>query len=146
MSAGALRDAASGGRAILEPNAEQTRPMVKREHIPIVSALSQIELFRGIPLEALARLAEYGQLCSFQAGEPLMRQGDRSEALHVILKGRVRVERQNPSHDEPLVLAEFLPGDVVGEMGVLEGAPRSATVSALEETETLGLSAATLAV
>src|SRR5438105_2096548 len=55
------------GRPILEPNAGQMRPMVKREHIPIVSALSQIELFRGIPLEALARLAEYGQLCSFRA-------------------------------------------------------------------------------
>src|SRR5688500_6249875 len=70
-----------------------------------------------------------------------MRQGDASESLHVILKGSVRVERRDNQADEALVLAEFFPGDVVGEMGVLDGAPRSATVTAREPTETLALTA-----
>ncbi len=119
---------------------------VKREHIPLVAALSQASLFRGLPLRALQRLAEQGHPNRFDEGSHLMRQGDASESLHVILRGRVRVERVLPGNDEPLVLAEFGPGEIVGEMGVLESAPRSATVTAIHDTETLGLTAPLLAV
>jgi CRP/FNR family transcriptional regulator len=118
---------------------------VKPEHIPLVSALAQTAIFKGIPLDGLERLAEQGQVNRFESGSPIMRQGDASESLHVILKGRVRVDRVQPDLDEPLFLAEFGPGEVVGEMGVLEGAPRSATVTAVHETETLGLTADALA-
>jgi CRP/FNR family cyclic AMP-dependent transcriptional regulator len=119
---------------------------MKAELIPVVSALTQTELFRGIPLPALERLAALGRRQTFATGAALMRQGDASEALHVILRGRVRVERYQQSRAEPQVLAEFLPGEIVGEMGVLDNAPRSATVVALDETETLGLTAGALAV
>jgi signal transduction histidine kinase len=66
-----------------------------------------------------------------------MREGDASDSLHIIVRGRVRVSQARPHAVQPLVLAELGPGEVVGEMGVLDNQPRSATVTALEETDTL---------
>jgi CRP/FNR family transcriptional regulator len=54
------------------------------------------------------------------------------------------VERSQPG-EAPLVLAELGVGDVVGEMGLLDSAPRTATVTALEETETLEIHATVMA-
>jgi CRP/FNR family cyclic AMP-dependent transcriptional regulator len=68
-----------------------------------------------------------------------MRQGDDADVLQVILSGRVRVERSAGAGSAPIVLAELGANDVVGEMGVLDGGPRTATVTALEETRTLEL-------
>jgi CRP-like cAMP-binding protein len=107
--------------------------------------LERVELFKPIPREGLERLAERGVLRRFPASAVLMRQGETSRTMHVILAGRVRVERWLA--DERVVkLAELGPGDVVGEMGLLDGAPRSATVTAIEDTETLEIHATVLAV
>ena len=103
--------------------------------------LAEANGFRDIPLDGLRRLAEQGQPRSFEAGAELMRQGEVGNAMYVILRGRVRVERSHPDLTEPLALAELGPGEVVGEMGLLDGSPRSATVTAVDETETVELSA-----
>lgn len=107
--------------------------------------LSQVEMFKALPLDGLSALAQQGQQRSFPAGAQLMAQGEVGETMYVILQGRVRVERSHPDLIEPLVLAELGPGEVVGEMGVLDDAPRSATVIAVEQTETLELTAPALA-
>jgi CRP/FNR family cyclic AMP-dependent transcriptional regulator len=102
--------------------------------------LNEIPIFQGVPEDGLNELSRQGQACHFQAGAELMHQGEPSTSLHVILTGRVQVERGHPSLSEPLILAELGPGEVVGEMGLLDGEPRSATVRAIEETETIELS------
>ena len=56
------------------------------------------------------------------------------------------MERSLPHLGEPLVLAELGAGEVFGEMGVLDQAPRSATIVALEPTHTVELGATALAV
>ncbi len=111
-----------------------------------LAALSQVEAFRLLSPEHLARLARLAQRRVFPSGSILMRQGDVSASMHVIVRGRVAVERSHPALSEPLRLAELGPGEVVGEMGVLDDEPRSATVIALEDTETLELSGSALAV
>lgn len=83
---------------------------------------------------ALARLIPYGERMTFPRGVDLMAQGDLSEALYVILEGRVSVLRSHEALQEPLLLAILGPGEVVGEMGLLEGQARSATVRAVEDT------------
>ena len=107
--------------------------------------LDTVAIFSSIPPDGLTRLAEQGQKRIFPAGSVLMRQGEVSDGMHVVVRGRVQVERSHPDLTEPLVLAELGPGEVVGEMGVLDGEPRSATVIALEETETMELRSAQLA-
>ena len=107
--------------------------------------LARIELFAAIPLEGLAALAERGRKRTFFALGLLMRQGDVCQFMHVIVKGRVRVERWHPALTAPMVLEELGPGELVGELGVLDDKPRSDAVVAVEDTETLELDRATLA-
>ncbi len=110
----------------------------------MTSPLADVALFKELPEPGLQLLAERGRPKRFAAGDPIMRQGDASDALHVITKGRVRVERSQAG-ETSLILAELGAGDVIGEMGLLDSAPRSATVTALEDTETLEIHATVMA-
>jgi CRP/FNR family cyclic AMP-dependent transcriptional regulator len=105
----------------------------------VVDALSKSEMFGGVPVDGLQKLAQTGINRHFPAGAQLMRQGDSSDTMYVILSGRVKVERSDHQAGGPLELAELGPGDVVGEMGLLDREPRSATVTALESTEVMEL-------
>ncbi len=107
--------------------------------------LAEVEIFRPLPEDGLEALAMRGKHHRYEPGEVLLRQGDLSETMHVLLTGRVRVERDQ-SEEGTVLLAELGPNEVVGEMGVLDHAPRSATVTAIEATETLELHATALAV
>jgi CRP-like cAMP-binding protein len=69
----------------------------------------------------------------FEAGEALFRQGDPSDVAIQILSGSVDVLRE--VGDEAIVLGTVREGEFVGEMGVLEGRPRSATVRAAAPVE-----------
>ncbi|TMC77877.1 MAG: cyclic nucleotide-binding domain-containing protein [Chloroflexi bacterium] len=107
--------------------------------------LAEVEIFRPLPEDGLEALAMRGKHHRYEPGEVLLRQGDLSETMHVLLTGRVRVERDQ-SEEGTVLLTELGPNEVVGEMGVLDHAPRSATVTAIEATETLELHATALAV
>ena len=102
---------------------------------------SKTRIFAGVPAAAMVAMGIRGTPKMFSAGTTLMEQGDPGSAMYVILDGRVRVERQRSDLGEPLVLAELGPGQVVGEIAVLDGEPRSATVTAVEETQTMELTA-----
>ena len=110
----------------------------------MTSPLARVALFKELPEPGLQMLAERGRPKHFATGEVIMQQGAASDALHVITRGRVRVEREQPG-EKPLVLAELGVGDVIGEMGLLDNAPRSATVTALEHTQTLEIHATIMA-
>lgn len=75
---------------------------------------------------------------SFKKGEILFKEGESSYEMYLILKGRVKIIKNN------VVLAELRSGDFVGEMGVLDRRPRSATAEAIEETIVQVLDAETL--
>jgi NTE family protein len=108
--------------------------------------LDPVGLFQGTSPEARRTLSERGRLRTFEAGEVLMRQGQEADAMYVILSGRVRVERDAPGQPAPALLAELGANDVVGEIGVLDGGARTATVTAIEQTRTLELHRTLLAV
>lgn len=107
--------------------------------------LERTKLFGALPSDGLRSLAERGKRRTFSKGDVLMRQGDPSPSLHVILSGRLRVERGETGR-EVVVLAELGSGEVVGEMGLLDNEPRSATVTAIEDTATLEVHADALAI
>lgn len=80
---------------------------------------------------ALGELAADGTVRSYDAGEALLHQGGPSDCLYVLLEGRVRVTVVDAEGHE-LLLDLLGPGDTVGELSVIDGRPRSATVSAIE--------------
>jgi CRP/FNR family transcriptional regulator, cyclic AMP receptor protein len=96
--------------------------------------------FRGpfsvLGREEAAEFAGLGHLATYGTGDALLRQGDRSDLVHVIVAGRVRVVRLT-RHGAEVLLALRGPGDVIGELAAIDPAPRSATVNAIENVSSL---------
>ncbi len=74
----------------------------------------------------------------YPGGQTLFHMGDEGSSLHIIERGRVKITIPSSSGEE-LILAILEAGDLLGELSLFDGKPRSATVQALEDTETLCL-------
>ena len=85
----------------------------------------------GVGDEASAALGSLGSVRRYDAGEFLMHQGGPSDSLYVLLEGRVRVTVVDADGHE-LLLDLLGPGDTVGELSVIDGRGRSASVSSIE--------------
>lgn len=95
--------------------------------------------FAFVERGTLPNLSERGRRRRFPKGTVLMHQGDPSNAMYLLVHGFVRVERMSPALVKPLHLADLGPGEVVGEIGIINRAPRSATVTALSDVLTIEL-------
>lgn len=89
---------------------------------------------------ALSDLAGRGSVRRYDTGEVLMHQGGPSDCLYVLLEGRVRVTVVDADGHE-LLLDLLGPGDTAGELSVIDGRERSATVSAIEPGRALRIPA-----
>ena len=105
----------------------------------IVDTLKSVSLFATLSPRFLRGLAKACKEREFQAEEVLVRQDSPGVGLFVIVAGKVKVVKRNES-GESLELATHGPGEVVGEMSVLDGARRTASVAAVEPTTCLVLS------
>jgi CRP-like cAMP-binding protein len=110
-----------------------------------MSALANVDIFQDFPSAGLDWLADHGRRQRFAPSEVLVRQGEVSGVMYVIVRGRVRRERSHPELSEPVAVLELGPGESVGERGVLDLTPSRESVTAIEPTDTLALSALVLA-
>src|SRR6266508_2997346 len=101
--------------------------------------LGQSSLLAGLPREELEQLAAAMRRRSYRRGEVIFHEGDPGETLHLVCQGRLKAVLASESGEEA-VLRIISPGQIFGEMALLDGAPRSATVVALEPVETASLS------
>ena len=99
----------------------------------IAMTLRQSELFAGLDNSQLARGAKGGSRLHYSAGEVLMEEGDAADSFCIILTGEATVRIAHDRHSETIDLGRLEAGDVLGEMGPLLDAPRSATVQAAED-------------
>ncbi|HEX8098622.1 MAG TPA: cyclic nucleotide-binding domain-containing protein [Actinomycetota bacterium] len=97
--------------------------------------IDALPLFDDLPVDALNDLAGRVQLRSFSSGQAVVRQGDRATAFYVVRRGTLRVVEENPESGEERTLRVLSRGEAFGELGLTEGARRSATVRATEESE-----------
>ena len=104
----------------------------------IVRALANSLLLRDLPEDTLERVARTARQRTYRRGEVIFHQGDDGNTLYVLESGRVKVEVDAESGDRAVV-AILVPGDCFGEMALIDGQPRSATVEALEPVEALVL-------
>ena len=95
----------------------------------VVTALARCPLFRGLSPEALRQVAQFGELQSLPAGTELVREGQPSDSFLLILQGEAAVLVAG-DRAEPTEVARLGALDSVGEMGLILGEPRSATVVA----------------
>ncbi len=102
----------------------------------IDEALRSTALYGSLDDADRARLADVSQLHSYAKGEALFSQGDVSDVLYTIVKGRAKVVKLMPSGKE-VILEIFGPGDPVGAVVAYEGLPYPAMCLALEPTTCL---------
>jgi CRP/FNR family transcriptional regulator, cyclic AMP receptor protein len=102
-------------------------------------ALGRCVLFERLGEDALAACVERLRARRFRRDETVFHQGDPGDALFIIGSGSVKVVLPSPDAGEAAILATLGPGDFFGELAMLDGEPHSATVIALDNTETLVL-------
>lgn len=93
-----------------------------------VMALKSAEVFAGIPDSVLAIIASVGEEIECTRDRDFIEKGELGDCMYVIQEGRVAI------HDGETHIADLGPGDVVGEMAVLDPEPRSASARAATET------------
>ena len=95
--------------------------------------LKSIDLFSQIPGEDLTQVALISTEETREQGDEIFAEGEAGDALYLVIDGRVRV------HKADRVIAELGERECFGEMAILDAAPRSATVTALSDTNLLKL-------
>ena len=106
--------------------------------------VSNLELIRRVPLFSMLTAEQAQSVASavvkrrYKRNAPIVMQGEKSNALSIILTGRARVITADTRGRE-VILATMHPGDYVGEMSLIDDEPHSATVSAEIQTDVLVL-------
>ncbi len=100
----------------------------------LLESLKKSILFRGLSEGMLRTITPLFEFREIQMGDVLFQEKDPSHEMFVILEGKVKASLFDNSGNE-LVLAELGPGEIIGEMGIVDEMPRSATVVALEKTK-----------
>jgi CRP-like cAMP-binding protein len=103
-----------------------------------IDFLAQVPLFSRFEREALEALSKHLQHHTVEAGEEIIKEGDRDRRLFVIVHGRVEVIKGRGGGTKRR-LATFGPLDYFGEMALIDDLFRSATVVARDKTELLSL-------
>lgn len=98
-----------------------------------VIALKQASIFAETPDETLVDVAVLLEEVSLDAGQTIFEEGDLGDCLYVVVSGEVRV------HIGERTLNHLHAGDAFGEMAVLDAEPRSASVTAVADTQLLRL-------
>lgn len=108
--------------------AEQAEELGRRR-----DALRQVEIFATLSNDERDTLAAHLIHAPFATGDTITRQGAVAHWLYIILSGRAEVSVSGPSGSMPVATLDA--GSVFGEMGMMTGEPRQATVTALEDVD-----------
>lgn len=103
--------------------------LIVLRNVPLFSDLDQVELER---LSRVATRRRAGR------GEQVVRSGESADALLILLTGRAKVTNFDEEGRE-IILAWLGPGEFFGEMGLIDGSARSASVVAVENCELLSI-------
>ncbi len=109
-------------------------PPVSARAAEVEETLREVTLFSHLSQRQRARLARFATTRDYKQGATIVRQGDTSMSLYVILSGSVRVNRESEGGGGAVQVEQLGAGGAFGEMGLIEDLPRAATVVAEEPT------------
>jgi len=99
------------------------------------NVLAEVPLFAGLGARQRRKVASLAQIRRFADGAPLVRAGGPGDALHVVLDGKVSVRRRGKAARALGI------GSIIGELALLDGGPRTASVVAQGDVVTLTIGA-----
>ncbi|OBK79246.1 hypothetical protein A5650_08390 [Mycobacterium sp. 1164985.4] len=127
----------------IDPNRRRSALGLASRHAEIrpaadgeVDPLGALPLFAGLDQETLRALRGHAEQIELEAGKYLFREGEASDSLYVVRNGRLQVLQND------VVVTELGRGEVVGELGLLIAAPRSASVRAVRDSTLVRLTTA----
>ena len=113
------------------------RALQAHEYASLVEEMEQVvthsHLFKSLDDTGREQTLESGYVETFPAGAVILEQGTSGDVMYVIMRGKVRVEAATAGGK--VRLAELGRGACVGEVSLLKGGPRTATVTALENVD-----------
>jgi small-conductance mechanosensitive channel len=118
---------------VTEMNEDRELRKQDEEYARRVDALSRVDVFRALDAEKIDRLARRMRLIIYGPGEVVLRQGDPGDSLYVVRAGHVAVELG--AHGARKEVATLSAGQFFGEMSLMTGESRAATVVAKSDCE-----------
>ena len=109
---------------------------------PIFENPGETSLFDGIDTDDLAKVSSFFEPGSYEAGANIVLEDEEGDRMYIVTRGRVEVSIRTPLEDGALVesvVATQGVGAIFGEMELVDTQRRSATVTAVEDTETIEL-------
>ena len=100
-----------------------------------ITILGGTPLFTGLGRTELASMAAWSSEASFEKGQLIVSEGSAGGGLFIILRGRVQIVQRKSK--PPKVIGELKAGDFFGELSLIDGQARSASVAAIEPTDCL---------
>jgi serine phosphatase RsbU (regulator of sigma subunit) len=100
----------------------------------IIRLLQRVEIFLGIPEELLRNLADKLETRSFPSNTQIIKKGEEGNSMFIIAEGKVKI------HDREHTVAQMEAGNFFGEFSLLDEAPRSMSVTALEDIQIIRIS------
>jgi len=94
-----------------------------------------MDLFTGLSEEQLTAIARIGRVAGFHRGDIVMREGEQSTSVYVVLKGQMEVVSELAENTTSLVILGT--GQNFGEMALLDAGPRSATIRCISAEATV---------
>ncbi len=99
--------------------------------------LTNSVLLRGVPEEELRKIESFIRLDTIRKGRIVFRKGDAGRGMMMVVSGRVKITSSAGQNEA--FLGVFGPGEILGEIALLDGGPRTADAVAVEDTELLVL-------
>lgn len=105
---------------------------------PSLILLRHLPIFSRLPEDQLAKVARVARYRRVPRSTPIVHAGDPTDALYVLVNGSIKVMNTNEEGRE-VILSILGPGEFFGEMGMIDGSPRSATVVSIEACEVISI-------
>lgn len=125
-------------KAPLDPAGPRSAERIMKEQDfqkAIKEILRNLELFKNLKDEHLDRIAVFCRRRAFSKGAVIFYQGESSSNLLIVLSGKLKATIIDRDNGDEVVLSFFKEGEFLGEMNLFDGAGRSATVTAEEDSE-----------
>src|SRR2546425_6093954 len=107
---------------------------VVNETDQLVQFLKNVKLFAELSPDSLAKLGTCLKTAEFPPAEVIVREGAPGVSMYIIKSGLVEVRKKDPTTGIDFLVAQLSEGAAVGEMSLLTGKPRSATVTTVQPT------------
>jgi anti-anti-sigma regulatory factor len=112
---------------------ESLRTNLDQRSLSGVLALEQIDFFAGVSTEELEQIRQILKFCEFKSGEKICQEGDPGDKMWLLAKGSVSVRLHVTDKRGSRRITSLGRGTIFGEMALIEGAPRSASIVADED-------------